>query len=192
MSVVPVFELGLLNAWIFMILDTLVTPVFLRIIKNRQQPDTGKAVSGMSSKAILTYYFSKVMVIPALIYSFFLPLKTGTAWFYTGLPITLIGLFASFLILIQWSNSPPDRPITGGLYRFSRHPMYVASFFVYVGVGIACASWIFILLAVLNAGGSLVFVKPEEQLTIDIYGDAYQEYMERTPRWIGLPKSGKS
>ena len=191
MSVVPAFELGLLNAWIFMILDALVTPVFLRIIKERKQPDTEKAVSGMSSKAILTYYFSKVMVIPALIYSFFLPLKTGTVWFYTGLPITLIGLIISFLVLIQWSNSPPDKPITNGLYRFSRHPMYVAAFLIYIGVGIACASWIFILLAVLNAGGSLVFIKAEEQMTIELYGEVYREYMDRTPRWIGLPKSNK-
>lgn len=192
MSLAPVFKLGLLNAWIFMVLDALVTPIFLRIIKNRQQPDTAKAVSGMSSKAILTYYFSKVMVIPALIYSFFLPLKTGTIWFYTGLPITLIGLIASFLILIQWSNSPPDKPIIGGLYHFSRHPMYIASFLVYIGVGIACASWIFILLAVLNAGGSLVFVKTEEQMTIEIYGGVYKEYMNRTPRWIGLSRASKS
>lgn len=191
MKLIPAFELGLLNAWIFMILDALITPVFLRIIKERKQPDTEKAVSGMSSKAILTYYFSKVMVIPALIYSFFLPLKTGSAWFYTGLPITLIGLIVSSIILIQWSNSPPDKPITGGLYRFSRHPMYVATFIVYIGVGIACESWVFLLLALLNAGGSLVFVKPEEQMTIEIYGDTYQEYMDRTPRWIGLPKSDK-
>jgi protein-S-isoprenylcysteine O-methyltransferase Ste14 len=192
MSVVPAFELGLLNAWIFMILDALVTPVFLRIIKERKQPDTEKAVSGMSSKAILTYYFSKVMVIPALIYSFFLPLKTGTVWFYTGLPITLIGLIISFLVLIQWSNSPPDKPITNGLYRFSRHPMYVAAFLIYIGVGIACASWIFILLALLNAGGSLAFIKAEEQMTIELYGEVYREYVDRTPRCIGLPKSKKS
>jgi protein-S-isoprenylcysteine O-methyltransferase Ste14 len=69
--------------------------------------------------------------------------------------------------------------------------MYVATFIVYIGVGIACASWVFLLLALLNAGGSLVFVKPEEQMTIEIYGDTYQEYMDRTPRWIGLPKSDK-
>lgn len=29
----------------------------------------------------------------------------------------------------------------------------------------------------------------EERFCLDYYGDAYRNYMERTPRWIGLPKS---
>jgi len=31
----------------------------------------------------------------------------------------------------------------------------------------------------------------EERFLLQKYGDAYQQYLKRTPRWIGVPKSGK-
>jgi len=29
----------------------------------------------------------------------------------------------------------------------------------------------------------------EESSTLEKYGDSYRKYVERTPRWIGIPKS---
>jgi len=40
-------------------------------------------------------------------------------------------------------------------------------------------------------GGSSRFYSLEEQGCIEHHGDAYREYMKRTPRWIGIPKSEK-
>jgi protein-S-isoprenylcysteine O-methyltransferase Ste14 len=34
-------------------------------------------------------------------------------------------------------------------------------------------------------------VGAEEPFLIEKYGDTYREYMNRTPRWIGIPKSEK-
>jgi protein-S-isoprenylcysteine O-methyltransferase Ste14 len=34
-------------------------------------------------------------------------------------------------------------------------------------------------------------VAPEERGCLEKYGEAYRQYMNRTPRWIGLPRSGK-
>jgi hypothetical protein len=31
----------------------------------------------------------------------------------------------------------------------------------------------------------------QERSCLEMYGDAYREYMDRTPRWIGMPKSSK-
>jgi protein-S-isoprenylcysteine O-methyltransferase Ste14 len=31
----------------------------------------------------------------------------------------------------------------------------------------------------------------EESSTLEKYGDSYRVYKERTPRWLGLPKSDK-
>ena len=30
---------------------------------------------------------------------------------------------------------------------------------------------------------------PEEQDLLEKYGNVYREYMNRTPKWIGIPKS---
>jgi len=39
--------------------------------------------------------------------------------------------------------------------------------------------------------GAVYFIKIEEAFTLGHYGKAYREYMNRTPRWIGIPKSEK-
>jgi len=191
MSLIPAFEIGLWNAWIFMLVDALTIPVFMRIVKNRQSPSPEKAMVGMSRVEKIILYGSKVMFVPAMIYSIFLPLKLGTMWLYIGLPITLIGLIAGMMVLVNWATTPSDEPITRGLYRYSRHPMYVAASLTYIGLGIACASWVLLLFALVFTVVSFVYADAEEQLTLEMYGDSYRKYISRTSRYIGFPRSRK-
>ena len=190
MSLIPAFEIGLCNAWIFMLLDVLTFPLFMRIAKGRAPEDEGKSqVSALSRTERITLYSSKIIYIPAFIYSIFLPLKLGTVWFYVGLPITLIGLIAGVIVILNWAASPRGEPVTNGLYRYSRHPMYVTAFVFFLGMSIATASWVFLLFTILLIAASFYFAPLEEQSCLEKYGDAYHEYMDRTPRYIGIPKS---
>jgi len=190
MSLIPAFEIGLCNAWIFMLLDVLTFPLFMRIAKGRAPEDEGKSqVSALSRTERITLYSSKMIYIPAFIYSIFLPLKLGTVWFYVGLPITLIGLIAGVIVILNWAASPRGEPVTNGLYRYSRHPMYVTAFAFFLGMSIATASWVFLLFTILLIAASFYFAPLEEQSCLEKYGDAYHEYMDRTPRYIGIPKS---
>jgi len=66
--------------------------------------------------------------------------------------------------------------------------MYLSTFFICLGTGIASASWIFIFISIIMA---LFFYKEmliEERFCLGKYGNSYKEYSERVPRWIGLPK----
>jgi protein-S-isoprenylcysteine O-methyltransferase Ste14 len=58
-----------------------------------------------------------------------------------------------------------------------------------IGVGIATASWVLLLLSVAYIIAPLLWVDAEERHCLKVYGDAYREYMNKTPRWIGIPKS---
>ena len=51
-------------------------------------------------------------------------------------------------------------------------------------------SWIFLVITIIYAIHLLIVVPFEERYCLKTYGKGYQDYMERTPRWIGLPKSG--
>ncbi|GAJ10338.1 unnamed protein product, partial [marine sediment metagenome] len=144
--------------------------------------------SGLSRVARIFASSSKLLLFPAIVYSIFLPMKLGTAWFYVGLPITLIGMIAYTIVLVNWATTPLDNQVFGGLYRYSRHPMYVTMFVFLLGLGIVTASWVLLLLFIIFVVGCVVFVNVEEQSCLDKYGDAYREYMDRTPRWIGIPK----
>lgn len=192
MSLIPAFEIGIWNAWIFMLLEVLTFPLFTRIATGRAPEVEGKGqVAAMSRTARITLYSSKIIYIPAFIYSIFLPLKLGTVWFYVGLPITLIGFVTGVIVILNWAASPRGEPVTNGLYRYSRHPMYVTSFVFFLGVSIATASWVFLLFTILLIAASFYFAPIEERSCLEKYSDVYREYMHRTPRYIGLPKSGR-
>ena len=188
MLLIPAFKIGVWNAWIFMLYLILSFPFFIRIAIKLGVPSLEESELSMGRKIVA--YSSKLLLIPALVYSIFLPLKLGTMWFYIGLPITLIGLITCTVVLVNWATTPPNAPITRGLYHYSRHPMYVTIFIFFLGLGIATASWIFLLFFIVFVVGCFAFVNVEEQGCLKKYGDTYREYMNRTPRWIGVPKVG--
>src|SRR4030067_2749328 len=119
MSLVPEFELGLWNAWIFMVPSLLLMFSSLRLFIEKKAP----AASMRMSKTKLSFCLvSKFIYFAAVICSVFLPLKLGTIWLYIGLPITLIGLVGNMITVVNWANTPVGEIVTRGLYRFSRHP----------------------------------------------------------------------
>jgi protein-S-isoprenylcysteine O-methyltransferase Ste14 len=90
---------------------------------------------------------------------------------------------------VSWATNPLDKPITTGVYSISRHPMDFGNIVAIVGTGIACASWVFLLLGIVGITLMNMSAVYEERFCLEKFGNAYQEYMNRTPRWIGIPKS---
>lgn len=188
MSLVPAFEIGLWNAWMLTLYQVLTIPFFLRIARKRSSQSPTSELASLSRTKRLAFVASKVIYIPAMVYSIFLPLKLGTVWFYVGLPLAVAGLIMSTIVLVNWAKAPIDKPVTGGLYRYSRHPMYIASIFFFVGVSLATASWVLLVFTAAINVASLYSSRIEEQGCLEQYGDTYCDYMKRTPRWLGVPK----
>jgi len=130
-----------------------------------------------------------LFVLLMMIYSIFLPLKLGTAWFYTGLSIYLLGLVIFTILIVNVASTPLGKPFTKGVYRYSRNPGYLSQIIVFIGIGVASASWLYLLLSAILMVLTYLFITIEERITLDKLGDAYSEYMKRTPRWVGIPKS---
>ena len=192
MSLIPEFELGLWNAWILMLsFFLMVIPLWvldrLRGQKGSGRPDTWplneteKKLDRIALLISLTYF----------IYSVFLPLKLGTAWLYLGLLVYLFGCIFGFVAAANLNNTPLDRPATKGLYRISRNPVYLGMSLSFIGIGIACASWLWLLLGAVGLILQNFLLDAEERWCLEKYGGAYREYMNRTPRWIGMAKSKK-
>ena len=131
--------------------------------------------------------FRKVILPLAFIYGIFLPLKLETPWLYIGIIIFILGLFAYTVVIINWATTPLDKPVTKGLYKYSKHPMYITQYMAFIGIGIASASWLFLLLIILFSTAVTMPAAREERLCIKRYGDAYREYIDKTSRFIGLP-----
>jgi protein-S-isoprenylcysteine O-methyltransferase Ste14 len=189
MSLVPAFEIGIWNVWIFMV-SSLIPVIFLFMPLVSRGQKEGTAFTASFSKMQKNAFSSTQLIFFILIiYSIFVPLKLGTVWFYVGLPVFLMGFIPYAMLAVNFVTTPLDKPVTRGIYRYSRHPMYLTMFLMLLGAGIASASWIFLLLSVVDIILPTLFVEAEERYCLDKYGDAYREYMNRTPRWLGIPKS---
>ena len=188
MPLAPAFEIGVWNAWIFMLYHFLPMPL-LMLVHSKLTREAFKPRSETERKL---YPVMWIIWLVAVIYSIFLPLRVGTMWFYVGLPISVIGLIAYTAVIVSFMTTPMDKePLTKGLYRYSRHPMYITQFVMFLGVGIACSSWVFLLFSFVYTIFSIIIAIPEERQCLENYGDAYSQYMSKTPRWIGIPKLGK-
>lgn len=193
MSFIPAFEIGVWNVWIFMAawvffhVVPLDWPIFRYNIKSLYKKSAASPPYSKSEKVINT--FSTILFFILFIYSVFLPLPLGTPLLYAGIALFVVGLIIFEIAGIPWATTPFDEPVTRGLYRYSRHPIYLAVFLQFIGIGIASASGLFLLITVLSIILSILLITPEERFCCERYGDAYRDYMKRTPRWLGVPKS---
>jgi len=196
MSLIPAFEIGLWNAWILwgLILVSMVIPDFFMSKEAKMRTKKAAQFVPFNKKMEKILALSThVVIIPfSILYSIFLPLKIGTAWFYTGLVIFVLALVMNLMTTISFVTTPVDKPVTSGIYRISRHPIYFCGFLLNLSIAIVCASWVIMLCAILWIVFFNIVVPTEESFLIGQYGDAYREYMNRTPRWIGIPKSWKA
>jgi protein-S-isoprenylcysteine O-methyltransferase Ste14 len=192
MSLIPAFEIGVWNAWILQVLFflTLIVPNLLMSKEGKER--TKKAMESVPfgrTHKILAYSTHMVIMPFTVLYSIFLPLKIGTVWLYVGLAIFALALAMSVITSVNFATTPLDEPVTKGVYRISRHPIYFTGFLLYIGIGIATASWVMLLCAILWIVLFHIALPSEEHFLLEKYGDSYREYMHNTPRWIGFPKS---
>jgi protein-S-isoprenylcysteine O-methyltransferase Ste14 len=186
MSPIPAFEIGLWNAWMFIAPLVILWIAGVKFIFKRRMPEGDMDESG---KDRIISMVMVVMMFALYIYSIFLPFRIGTIWFLIGSVIYAVGIILLIVTMIDFITTPMNEPVTKGLYRFSRNPMFMGFFIVLIGVGIACVSWVYLL-------GTLIFILTvasltpvEEKMTLEHYGKAYEEYIKRTPKWIGIPRS---
>ncbi|MGQ9538068.1 MAG: methyltransferase family protein [Candidatus Bathycorpusculaceae bacterium] len=189
MSLIPEFELGLWNAWILLIPMLIVFFFDERVSAARESGESGDFQLTRKEKRVINALL--LIMFFSFVYAVFLPLQLATTWLYTGLLIYLFGMVFSIVAVLNFATSPKDKVITKGLYGASRNPMYIGVILMQISLGIACSSWLYLLLTVvllilLNAN-----LSAEERYCLYRYGDDYRKYMNRTPRWIGIPKSEK-
>jgi protein-S-isoprenylcysteine O-methyltransferase Ste14 len=192
MSLVPAFELGILNAWILVLIYLLSFIVRYILYRLRGYDVSSRPTTPrLNEKENKFHKVLQLFSLASIIYSIFLPLKVGTAWLYIGLIVYLLGMIFNIVAGINFVNTPIDRPATEGLYRMSRNPIYLSTYLIDIGIGIASASWIYLLYVMIEIILQNITLSAEERWCLEKYGDAYREYMDKTPKWIGIPKSEK-
>ncbi|GAJ22142.1 unnamed protein product, partial [marine sediment metagenome] len=120
MSLIPAFEIGIWNAWIFMSVFILQMLAMMLLSKRVWQRSSLPADVGRNNAEKRAGIIGNSIWGLATLYSIFLPLKLGTLWFYIGFPIFFVGLIILAIATTEFAVAPPDHPATRGAYAFSR------------------------------------------------------------------------
>jgi protein-S-isoprenylcysteine O-methyltransferase Ste14 len=83
----------------------------------------------------------------------------------------------------------PDKPatklVTGGPFRFSRNPLYLALTLMYAGIAtMANSIWAMLLLIPLTLFMTRFVICREEEYLLRAFGDEYARYKRRVRRWL--------
>jgi protein-S-isoprenylcysteine O-methyltransferase Ste14 len=83
------------------------------------------------------------------------------------------------------TNEPTRALVATGIHGWTRNPIYLGFFLVYVGIGLVVRSpWILILTLPLAAVIRYGVVAREEAYLERRFGDAYRDYKARVRRWL--------
>lgn len=192
-----------INVFHIIYVISILSFIFIRVSFHRKAKNVRREVEhkesnlNMAVRAIFGLGYVAALVIYAFAPSLFdwavFNLPNWVRWI--GAVITL----GSVLLIwwVQWAldvqfdttlhTQANHQLITHGPYRWVRHPMYSALFLMGLGWLLLTANW-FIGAPLMIGIIVVVFmrVENEEGVLIDLFGDEYREYMQRTGRFLPL------
>jgi protein-S-isoprenylcysteine O-methyltransferase Ste14 len=135
-------------------------------------------LQGSPSTAWLTMY-----LLPHFTYS--------DSWLANGLvlvswPLILLGIaiFVVGFCQIYWSKFTGKGAVAVGLYRFIRHPQYVALAIVGLGTSLYWSRFIVVIAFVSMLCIYMFLARVEERICLEKFGEAYRGYMNRTGMFL--------
>ena len=99
---------------------------------------------------------------------------------FLGTAITLMVLSHKAL----FNGGPPDALLTGGIFSYTRNPMYLGILFIYIAFIFLSISLISAVLFVFVFYVYTKMVNYEEDILEELFDKEYKEYKERVPKWI--------
>ena len=115
-----------------------------------------------------------------------LPTLVGGALVVTGIGLYVAGAVALARIKRD-AVGKPNQVIVDGPYHYVRNPVYLAMAIIVVGLSLVYQAWRISDIArtgLLFALGHLAVVFVEEPATRKRFGEAYEDYCRRVPRWV--------
>ena len=103
-----------------------------------------------------------------------------------GIMIFLIGTYVYFKWEIYWEKNYKGKLITGGIFKYIRHPHYTSLLIVGFGLAFFFHSIAALAIAIIAIPIMIWSIFDEEKLLIKQYGKEYKEFMKKT-KWRLLP-----
>lgn len=97
--------------------------------------------------------------------------------------IAAVYLFKSGHVVVTHDQRPTE-VVSSGAFRYVRHPLYLGSILVYLGLTVSTAS-LFCLVLLVVIGLFYNYIAGYEEKLLEVkFGEAYIEYKKKTGKWI--------
>jgi len=103
--------------------------------------------------------------------------------FFLGLPFILAGIF---IRLVAAGTIKKNVSLTtDGIYQLCRHPLYLGSFLLSLGLSIvSCKPFVFLFLLIFFPLTYIPAILKEEEFLTERFGDDYRNYKKNVPAFI--------
>ncbi len=115
-----------------------------------------------------------------LIFCIFIPLKNVSIYLFIGIFLFIVGLFFYTWAVYLFAVSGYQELIKKGIYKLSRHPVYVSFFMITLALSTMTMSYILFILSILHFITTIFIIKAEEKECLTKYGKDYQVYCKNT------------
>jgi len=120
-----------------------------------------------------------------LLYSACIPLSSNVLFISIGSTIYILALILFIIALSNYAYAPQGKPVTTGVYKYSRNPQQILASVLWFGVGISLGSYVVVISVILQ----LIILYPsliaQERFCLEMYGEEYRQYMKNTARYLG-------
>lgn len=183
MELTPTLRIGLLNGWILLAVEFLIQGGLLLVFPKEVVSRLFDR-SGWSTKQRVATILGKLFSLACLVLIVLTPLRINSSVFIVGIILYATGLAGLLVAMLNFRDTPPDQPVTKGVYRIGRHPQIAALFVLFLGICLAIGSWAALFTLVMSRLLQHLGILAEEEMCLRRHGDAYRTYMERVPRYF--------
>lgn len=188
MNLIPEFAISWMNGFWFSLLFIITNLIIIKVFPKHYK----KRVLAMPkfdnplTQAIGIFNF--ILFQGLIIISIFIPVKYKSVFFIPGIVLFFIGYVFYIISLIDYATTNPDKPVVKGIYMYSRNPQQIMTIIMWLGIGLTMSNFLVLIICLIQVITVYPTFIAQEKYCIEKYGDAYCEYMNRTPRYLGSPK----
>lgn len=138
-----------------------------------------------AGKEIAAYWIYQLSNAAIFISLLLLKINIDYSWqFWSGALIYLCGLILCTASILGFAVPSGEGLNQNGIYRFSRNPMYLSYFMIFMGCALLTHSMILVGIVIVFQLSSHWIIISEERWCIEKFGDAYRQYMKKVRRYI--------